>query len=154
MSDRLNYSAQQKARCIPTILSAGPTLAVPRLIQFCPLSSSVSRMADDCLTHFDHLILDSLTLHLAFYFSCTTTPQATLLTMCSGMIMRQKVSTNSILRICAQGLDAQSQTSRNMWCPRIDLFLYIHVQFVCKCIIIYLIMSTVLLLLYFCFPDS
>ena len=104
LSDRLNYSTQQKARCTPTILSAGPTLALPRFILFRPLSSSLSRMADDCLTHFDHLISDSLILRLAYYFSCATTPRANLSTVYSRVIMTHKVSDNSIPRMIAKGL--------------------------------------------------
>ena len=130
LSDRLNYSTQQKARCTPTILSAGPTLALPRLMLFRPLSNSLSRMADDCLTYFDHLISDSLIVRLACHFSCATTPRPNLSTVCSRMIMTLKVSNNSIPKVIA-ALKAfmicrAMQTSENMWCPRLDYFLYFH----------------------------
>ena len=51
-----------------------------------------------------NLILDSLTLHLPYYFSCAATPWANLSTMCSRMVTTHKVSDNSIPRMFAEGL--------------------------------------------------
>ena len=122
----VGQATQQKAQCTPTILSAGPNLALPSFIFFRPLSCSLSGMGNDCLTHLDHLISDSLILHLAYYFSCATTPQANLSAVCSRMIMTQIVW----YYIASQewlpkAFIMQSQTSENMWYQRLDYFLYI-----------------------------
>ena len=67
---------------------------------------------DLTITRFNHLISGSLTLHLQYYFNCTTTPHATLSTMCSGINMRPKVSNKSIPKMLAEGLQ---YTKQNVW---------------------------------------
>ena len=112
---------QQEARCTPTILSAGPTLALPRLIIVLPSVELLFR-AWYFLTRFNHLISDGLTLRLPYYFSCATTPRATLPTMCSVMIMRQKVSDNSIPRMFAKGLSCTKPIVREYVVSETRLF--------------------------------
>ena len=89
----------------------------------------LSHMADNCLTHLDHLISDVLSLCLPYYFRYATTPRATLPTMYSRLITKLKVPDDSISR---KAFNIPSQTSKNMWCPRQDEFLYKH-MYMCMC---------------------